>query len=58
MRLSAPSTGVFVIAAVVAVLAVIVQLGYASIPVIGEHRFWSMTAAFALLSLGCLLKRF
>lgn len=57
MRLSAPTMVVFVISAIVAVLAIVAQLGYATIPVISDNLFWSMAAAWGLVSLGCLLKR-
>ena len=57
MRLSAPTNAVFVVAAIIAVLAIVAQLGYAKIPVIGDNLFWSMAVAWGLLTLGSLFRR-
>jgi hypothetical protein len=54
MRLSAPTTVIFIIAVVTAVLAALTALGVASfIPV---ASVWIMAAAFIVLALGCLIK--
>jgi len=58
MRLSAPKVVVWVIALILAALAIISQ--YTSIPVVGSfvarNDFWVMTAAYGLLFLGTLFK--
>jgi len=59
-RLTPPSTIVFLISLVLAVLAVVSHFFH--IPSIGRqveaHRFWIMTAAYVLLAAGVLLRRF
>jgi hypothetical protein len=58
MRLSAPKVVVWVIALILAALAIISQ--YTSIPVVGSfvarNDFWVMTTAYGLLFLGTLFK--
>lgn len=58
MRLSAPKVVVWVIALILAALAIISQ--FASIPVVGnfvkQNDFWVMTAAYGLLFVGTLFK--
>jgi len=60
MKLSAPKVIVWVIALILAALAIVVQ--FTSIPVVGsfvrQNDFWVMTAAYGLLFLGTLLKGF
>lgn len=54
MKLSAPTQIVFIIAVVVAIIALLMFLGVlAMIPV---PSFWVMTIAFVILAGGCLLK--
>jgi hypothetical protein len=59
-RLTPPSNIVFLISLILAVLAVVSYFFH--IPSIGRevegHRFWIMTAAYALLAAGVLLRRF
>ncbi len=59
-RLTPPSSLVFVISLVLAVLAV--ASVFVSIPGIGHyvnaHRFWLMTGAYALLAVGVLTRKF
>jgi uncharacterized membrane protein len=58
MKLSAPKVVIWVIALILAALAIISQ--FTSIPVIGsfvkQNDFWVMTAAYGLLFLGTLFK--
>jgi hypothetical protein len=57
-RLTPPSNLVFLISLVLAVVAVVSE--FFKIPSIGpwvhEHKFWIMTAAYALLAAGVLLR--
>ena len=54
MKLSAPTQVVFLIAVIVAIIALLMFLGVlAMIPV---SSFWVMTIAFVILAGGCLLK--
>ena len=54
MRLSAPTTVLFVVSVVIAVLAVLAAIGtLASIPV---ASVWIMAIAYVVLALGCLIK--
>lgn len=53
MNLSAPTQIVFVIALIVAIVAVLVFLGTFSF---GISSFWLMTAAYVIMVLGTLLK--
>lgn len=58
MKLSRPTKFVWVLALILAALAIISR--FASIPVIGgfisSNDFWVMTAAYGLLFLGTLLR--
>ncbi len=58
MKLSAPKVIVWVIALILAALAIISQ--FTSIPVVGsfvkQNDFWVMTAAYGLLFVGTLFK--
>ncbi len=58
MRLSAPKVLVWIIALILAALAIVCQ--FVTIPVIGgfvsSYKFWFMTAAYGLLFLGTLFK--
>jgi hypothetical protein len=58
MKLSAPKFIVWLLALILAVLAIVSK--YAGIPVIGgfvkQYDFWVMTAAYGLLFLGTLFK--
>ena len=54
MNLSAPTQPVFLIAVILAILAVVGT--FVVIPVISANAFWAMTAAFIILVLGNLLK--
>jgi hypothetical protein len=54
MRLSAPTTVVFIIAVVIAIVAALAALGTVSfIPV---ASVWIMAVAFVVLAMGCLFK--
>lgn len=57
-RLTPPSNLVFLVSLVLAVLAVVSE--FVKIPSIGPyiaaHKFWIMTAAYALLTAGVLLR--
>jgi hypothetical protein len=54
MTLNAPTQMLFIIAVVVAIVAV---LGYfISIPVISTYAFWIMTVAFIVLAAACMFK--
>jgi hypothetical protein len=58
MKLSRPTTVVWIIALILAALAIVSK--FANIPVIGnfvsQNDFWVMTAAYGLLFLGTLLR--
>ncbi|MBC8036841.1 MAG: hypothetical protein H7X89_06460 [Rhizobiales bacterium] len=54
MRLSAPSTIIFVISLVIAVLAALVALGTISFPSLAS--VWMMGIAYAVLAVGCLMR--
>ena len=54
MRLSAPTTIVFVISIVVAILAVLAALG--SFSIIPIASVWLMAIAYVVLAAGCLIK--
>lgn len=55
MNLSAPSQAVFLIAVVIAVLAVIGAL-VPTLPVIGAYAFWVAILGFVVLAGGVLMK--
>jgi len=50
MHLSAPTTMVFVISIVLAILAVLST--FMPLPIIGEYRFWVAVAAYVILAIG------
>lgn len=50
MNLSAPTTMVFVISIVLAILAVLSM--FMPLPIIGEYRFWVAIAAYVILAIG------
>jgi hypothetical protein len=54
MRLSAPTTIVFIISLVVAVVAVLAALGV--IAFVPLASVWIMAVAYVVLAVGCLLK--
>lgn len=60
MKLTPPKVIVWIIALILAALAIISQ--FTSIPVVGsfvkQNDFWVMTAAYGLLFLGTLFKGF
>ena len=56
MRLTPPSTAIFVISGILALLAVLAQQG-TKVPIIGDSPFWSLGVAWVLLALGCLFRR-
>jgi hypothetical protein len=53
MNLSAPTQPVFIIAVILALVALLMFLGVFAI---GVPSFWIMTVAFALLAVACLVK--
>ncbi len=50
MNLSPPTTAVFIISLILAVLAIIGQ--FAPIPVITDHGFWVAIIAYFILAIG------
>jgi len=50
MNLSPPTTAVFIISLILAVLAIIGQ--FAHIPVISNHDFWVAIVAYIVLAVG------
>lgn len=54
MKLSPPTQVVFILSAILFLLALIGHFG--SMPVVSEHRFWFSVAAYAVLAIGCLFK--
>ena len=58
MQLSAPKQIVFIIALVLALISVLAALGVFTIPGLAAYTYWLAFAAWALVSLGCLLKGF
>ena len=54
MKLSAPKVTTFVVAVILALVAILGLSG--TIPIVSGNTFWVMTIAFALLALGCLFK--
>jgi hypothetical protein len=54
MKLNAPSQTVFIIAVVIAVIAVIGL--FVTIPFISLYAFWVMTLAFVILAGACLMR--
>lgn len=54
MNLSAPTTVVFIISVVLALIAILIFLNviaFAAVP-----SFWIMTLAFVVLAIGCMIK--
>lgn len=56
LQLTAPSVPLFVIALVLAVLAMLAHFGGIAIPVISEHAFETLSLAFAAMTAGVLLR--
>ena len=56
LPLTAPSVPLFLIAVVLAALAMLVQCGGVDVPVISEHVFNTLAVAFAVLTAGVLLR--
>ena len=56
MRFNAPTTVAFVISLVLAALALLSLVLF--IPLVSPNRFWFMAAAWAVLTLGNILKGF
>ena len=54
MKLSAPTTLVFIVALVVAIVAALQALG--TLSVIPVASVWLMAAAYVVLAVGCLFK--
>ncbi len=54
MKLSAPTTVVFIVALVIAIIAALAALGTVSIVPIAS--VWIMAIAFAVLAVGCLVR--
>ena len=54
MNLSAPTTLVFIISLVLAILAVLST--FMPLPIIGEYKFWVAIAAYVVLAAGNVLK--
>ena len=50
MNLSAPTTMIFVISIVLAILAVLST--FMPLPIIGEYKFWVAIAAYVILAVG------
>jgi hypothetical protein len=56
LPLTAPSVPLFAIAVILAVLAMLVQYGGVDVPVVSEHVFNTLAAAFVILTAGVLLR--
>lgn len=56
MQLSRPTTAVFLIAVILAVLAAVVRFTAVSIPVVSVYPFEILLIAFILLALGNLVR--
>ncbi|MEX1179816.1 MAG: hypothetical protein WEB63_03250 [Cucumibacter sp.] len=56
MTLSAPNQIVFIVAVVLAVIALIMTLAPTVLAFIPITAFWTMTIAFVVLAAGCLFK--
>jgi hypothetical protein len=54
MNLSPPTTAVFVISLILALLAIVGKFG--AIPFITEHGFWVAVIAYVVLAVGNLLR--
>lgn len=54
MKLSAPTTPVFLISVVIAALAIAAE--FIAIPVVSGNQFWAAIAAYGVLFLGNVLK--
>jgi hypothetical protein len=54
LNLSAPTTVIFIISLVIALLGILVSL--AIIPSLPIASFWVMAVAYAVLAIGCLFK--
>lgn len=55
MRLSAPTQAIFIVALILAVLALIGQF-VPTVPYVSAYKFWLAIAGYAVLAAGCLLK--
>jgi hypothetical protein len=58
MNLSAPSQLTFSLAVFLAALALLVRYAHVAIPVVSDHSFESLLAAFLLLLAGSLFRGF
>lgn len=56
LPLTAPTVPVFAIAVILAVLAMLAQYGGVDIPLISEHVFNTLAAAFVIMTAGVLLR--
>lgn len=56
LPLTAPTVPVFAIAVILAVLAMLAQYGGVDIPLISEHVFNTLAAAFVVMTAGVLLR--
>ena len=54
MNLSAPTTPIFIVSLVLAILALLGH--FVSIPVVTVYQFWLAIIAYVVLCVGCLLK--
>jgi hypothetical protein len=54
MKLNAPSQTVFIIAVIIAIIAVVGL--FVTIPFISLYAFWVMTLAFVVLAGACLMR--
>ncbi len=55
MRLSAPTQAIFIVALILAVLALIGQF-VPTVPYVAAYKFWLAIAGYAVLAAGCMLK--
>lgn len=55
MRLSAPTQAIFIVALLLAVLAIIGQL-VPTVPYVSAYKFWLAIAAYAVLAAGCMFR--
>jgi hypothetical protein len=56
MRLTPPSTALFVVSALLALLAFFAHQG-GELPLIGENPFWVLFVGWVILAIGCLFRR-
>lgn len=56
LQLTAPTVPLFIIAVVLAVLALLAHYGGIAIPVVSAHAFDTLTIAFVVMTVGVLMR--